>query len=91
MDLANFPRIDSPIFRIVQDRRVFRLALMVAVILGVVAASSTTSSGPSTSSSTKSLHIASTALFLALTVLQAAQTLVLVISGIPKLIIAQMV
>jgi len=54
---------------------------LAAVILGIIAASNTTSNGPSTSSSTKALHDASTALFLALTALQAILTGVLVITA----------
>ena len=59
-----------------QNRRVFRLAILVALILGITSSSTTNSNG-STSTTTNSLHIASTVLFLVVTVLQAVQTIFL--------------
>ena len=60
---------------------------MVGVILGVVAGSDTSSSS---TSQTQALHIASVAIFLFLTIIQALQTAILAtssVSGNAKLII----
>jgi len=67
---------ENPILRITQNRRLFRLAILVALILGIASSTSTNSDG-STSSTTSTLHIASTVLFLVVTVLQAVQTIFL--------------
>ncbi|KAF8162620.1 hypothetical protein B0H34DRAFT_692095 [Crassisporium funariophilum] len=74
--LNDSPRPRSPILQVTQNRRIFRLVLLVALVLGIVAASTTDNSG-SSSSTSRTLHIASTVIFLALTVLQAFQTLLL--------------
>ncbi|KAF8061828.1 hypothetical protein FPV67DRAFT_298202 [Lyophyllum atratum] len=63
--------------RFIRHRRLYRLALLVAVILGSVGISETNSSNPSTVSLGQGLHQASTAIFLALVVLLAYQTLIL--------------
>ena len=55
---------------------------MGAVIIGIVAATRTNSDGPINSPLTRGLHIASAAIFLALTVLQAVQTAILVRSDL---------
>ena len=67
---------ENPLLRITQNRRLFRVAILVALILGI-ASSTTTNSNGSTSSTANSLHIASTIIFLVVTVLQAIQTIFL--------------
>jgi len=67
---------ENPILRITQNRRLFRVAILIALILGIVSATSTNSNG-STSTTSNTLHIASTVLFLVVTVLQAVQTIFL--------------
>jgi len=67
---------NNPILRITQNRRLFRLAILLGLILGIVS-SSTTSSNSGSGSTSDSLHIASTVIFLLVTVLQALQTFVL--------------
>lgn len=79
--LSDHPQIDLPVLRLTQNRRLFRLALLIAVILGVISATQTNTDG-STGSLSKSLHIASTVIFLVLTVLQAIQTVVLAQTGV---------
>ncbi|KAF8809296.1 hypothetical protein BYT27DRAFT_7254796 [Phlegmacium glaucopus] len=69
-----------PILRLTQNRRVFRLAIMIALILGIVSSSTTTSNGTSTTNT--SLHIASTVIFLIVTALQAIQTIILASQGV---------
>ena len=75
---------EHPILRLTQDRRLFRLVVMIALILGIISASSTKSNG-TISATNKSLHIASTIIFLVVTVLQVLQTIILArkdVSGI---------
>ena len=67
---------ENPILRITQNRRLFRVAILVALILGI-ASSTTTNSNGSSSSTANTLHIASTVIFLVVTVLQAVQTIYL--------------
>lgn len=74
---------NHPILRITQNKRIFRLVLTAGVIIGVVAATRTTSNGPSNTSESKALRITSVAIFLALTVVQALQTGILATSSIP--------
>jgi hypothetical protein len=69
---------NHPILRITQDRRMFRFLLTVGVVLGIVAASETTSGNTTT---TKALRIASVVIFLFLTVVQALQTCILATSS----------
>jgi hypothetical protein len=60
---------------------------MLGVILGIIASTRTTSSGPSNTSETRALRIASVTIFLFLTVVQALQTGILAtasISGMPN-------
>ena len=52
------------------------MAILVALILGIASSSSTNSDG-SSSGTTSTLHVASTVLFLVVTVLQAVQTIYL--------------
>jgi hypothetical protein len=80
--LSDLQAANHPILKFTQDRRLFRLLLLVGVILGVVAASETTSSGPSNTSTTKALRITSVVIFLFLTVVQALQTGILATSSI---------
>jgi len=67
---------ENPLLMITQNRRLFRVAILVALILGI-ASSTTTNSDGSSSTTTDTLHIASTVLFLVVTVLQAIQTIYL--------------
>jgi len=67
---------NNPILRITQNRRLFRVAILVALILGI-SASTTTNSNGTISTTTTSLHVASTVIFLLVTVLQAVQTIFL--------------
>ncbi|KAJ7243577.1 hypothetical protein B0H12DRAFT_1310977 [Mycena haematopus] len=60
--------------RILRDRRLFRVALIIGVVLGVMGINDSTSSNPSKAASGVNLHRASTILFLALTGIQAVQT-----------------
>jgi hypothetical protein len=62
--------------RITQNRRLFRAAILIALILGIASSSSTNSNG-SSSTTTDTLHVASTIIFLVVTVLQAVQTIFL--------------
>jgi hypothetical protein len=76
-------RLDKhPILRIIQDRRPFRLLLVAGVILGIVAATRFTPSGPSNTTQAKALRIASVTIFLFLTLVQALQTGILATSSI---------
>ncbi|KAJ7579310.1 hypothetical protein C8J56DRAFT_1110606 [Mycena floridula] len=63
--------------RIVSDRRVFRAALMVAVIIGVVGITDLSSSKASDITTGQHLRKISTIVFLVLTILQAYQTFLL--------------
>ena len=54
---------------------------MVGVIVGIIAATETTSSGPSNTTTTKALRVTNVAIFLFLTVLQALQTVILATSS----------
>lgn len=65
---------NNPILRITQNRRLFRLAILLGLILGIVSSSTSSSNG---STSSESLHIASTVIFLVVTILQAIQTIYL--------------
>lgn len=67
---------NNPILRITQNRRLFRGAILAGLILGISAATTTNSDGTS-STTTTSLHVASTVIFLVVTVLQAVQTIFL--------------
>ncbi|KAF8809298.1 hypothetical protein BYT27DRAFT_7136418 [Phlegmacium glaucopus] len=80
MLISDVPPSNHPLLRLTQNRRIFRLAVLLALVLGIVASSTTNSNGTSTTT-TKSLHIASTAIFLVLTVLQVIQTVILAKSG----------
>lgn len=80
--LSDLRAANHPILRITQAERLFRLVLTAGVVIGIVAASSTTSTGPSNTPKTKALRITSVAIFLALTVVQAIQTGILATSSI---------
>lgn len=69
----------SRISRLIQNRHLFRLALTVAVALGIAASNLVTSSNASSRSTGNSLREASTIIFLVLTVLQTYQTVLFVI------------
>ncbi|KAF9477939.1 hypothetical protein BDN70DRAFT_944910 [Pholiota conissans] len=74
--MQNRPESSNPIIRLTKNRRLFRLTLLIAVILGVVSSTSASKTG-TFSSSGKTERQASTILFLILTLLQAFQTLLL--------------
>lgn len=62
---------------------------MVGVIVGVIAATETTSTGPSNTTTTQALRVTSVAIFLFLTLVQALQTGILAtssVSGMQKII-----
>lgn len=65
--------------KLTQDRKIFRLLLMVGVLLGVVAGSETRSSNPT---QIEDLRVASAVIFLFLTLVQALQTGILATSSI---------
>ncbi|CAA7266695.1 unnamed protein product [Cyclocybe aegerita] len=73
--LSDRPPTTNPIIRLTQNRRMFRLALLVAVVIGVVAASG--SNGGLNDNTSSALRKTSTSIFLVLTVLQAFQTIYL--------------
>ncbi|KAJ6588100.1 hypothetical protein B0H19DRAFT_1205772 [Mycena capillaripes] len=60
--------------KLMRDRRLFRLVLMVGVVLGVVGISDATSSDPDKAATGANLRRASTILFVVLTLIQAVQT-----------------
>ncbi|KAF8892350.1 hypothetical protein CPB84DRAFT_1748770 [Gymnopilus junonius] len=77
--LTRRPPPSHPILRLTRNRRLFRVVLMIAVALGIASSSMTDATHTaSNDSKIKSLHEASTIIFLILTVLQALQTLVFV-------------
>jgi len=80
--LSDLRAANYPILRITRAERLFRLVLTAGVVIGIVAATRTTSTGPSNTSDTKALRITSVAIFLALTVVQAIQTGILATSSI---------
>jgi len=71
---------NHPILKFTEDRRLFRLLLLVGVILGIVAGSETGSSTNPTQ--VQDLHIASVVIFLFLTLVQALQTAILATSSV---------
>jgi len=73
--LSDYPT-KSRILRFTQNRRAFKIVLIVAVALGI-AASSTFDASPNASNTSSSLRKASTIIFLVLTALQAIQTIYL--------------
>jgi len=78
--LSDLRPANHPILKFTQDRRVFRLLLMVGVILGIVAGSETGSSTNPTR--IQDLRIASVVIFLFLTLVQALQTGILATSSV---------
>jgi hypothetical protein len=80
--LSGIRAANHPILKITQDRRIFRLLLLVGVVLGVVAGSETGSNTNPTQ--ILDLRIASVVIFLVLTLVQALQTAILATSsGMP--------
>ncbi|KAJ7503074.1 hypothetical protein B0H11DRAFT_1854316 [Mycena galericulata] len=71
-------RLDSLPMQLMRNRRIFRTALLVGVIMGIVGVTDTMSSSTSTVSTGTALRKASTILFLVLTVLQTLQAIVVV-------------
>ena len=77
--LTGRPPPSHPVLRFTRNRRLFRVLLMVAVALGIASSSMTDATHTAANDNTiKSLHEASTIIFLVLTALQALQTLRLV-------------
>ncbi|KAJ7672382.1 hypothetical protein DFH06DRAFT_979669, partial [Mycena polygramma] len=68
------PPLNALPLKIIRDRRLFRLVLVIGVVLGVMAISDASSSDPKKASSGVTLHRASTIIFLVLTFIQALQT-----------------
>jgi len=76
--LTNVSPRKGPLSQIIYNRRIFRMIMMVGVVLGIVASTEMSSGDASTTSGTAhSLRIASTVIFLVLTILVAYQTLIL--------------
>ena len=73
--LNDSPLPPHPIIALTRNRRIFRLALTIAVALGSAGTSMSQSSNSSTAHTGKTLHVVSTVMFLVLTILQALQTL----------------
>ncbi|EDR00897.1 uncharacterized protein LACBIDRAFT_295674 [Laccaria bicolor S238N-H82] len=73
--LNDSPPPRNPIIALTRNRRIFRLALVLAVALGSAGTSMSQSSSSSTAHTGKTLHVISTVMFLVLTILQALQTL----------------
>ncbi|KAJ7636323.1 hypothetical protein FB45DRAFT_906385 [Roridomyces roridus] len=73
--LAGGPGADGTTLNLLRNSRVFRLLLLLGVILSIVGTTDITSSNPNTVSTGESLHKASTAIFLVLTLVQLAQTI----------------
>jgi len=80
--LSDLRAANHPILRITQSKGLFRLVLTAGVVIGIVAATRTTSTGPSNTPNTKALRITSVAIFLVLTIVQAVQTIILATSSI---------
>ena len=77
--LSEIRAADHPILKFIQDRRIFRLLLIVGVVFGVVAGSET---GTSTSQVLiLNSRITSVVIFLFLTLVQALQTAILAASS----------
>ena len=89
--LSEIRAADHPILKFTQDRRIFRLLLIVGVVFGVVAGSET---GTSTSQVLiLNLRITSVVIFLFLTLVQALQTAILATSsasGTQNLVLCRM-
>ncbi|KAJ7125227.1 hypothetical protein C8R44DRAFT_619682 [Mycena epipterygia] len=64
--------------QLIRSRRLFRTALLIGVILGVIGINDATSSDASTASTGTALRKASTIVFLVLTILQALQAVIVV-------------
>ena len=68
------PRVQNGPLRILRDRRLFRIILVIGVGLAIMGTTDSTSSDPSKAATGTNLRRASTILFAALTVIQAVQT-----------------
>jgi len=77
--LSDLRAANHPILKFTQDRRIFRLLLLVGVVLGIVAGSESSSTS---ASQIQALRISSVAIFLFLTVVQALQTGILATSSV---------
>lgn len=74
--MRNHPESTSPIIRLTKNRHLYRIVLMVAVILVIISTTSIKSNG-SSSNTAKVERDVGVVIFLALTALQAFQTLIL--------------
>ncbi|KAJ6453579.1 hypothetical protein C8R45DRAFT_1192825, partial [Mycena sanguinolenta] len=72
--VSGAPPVEYGALRILRNRRLFRILLIVGVVLGIMGTNDSTSSNPSTASSGATLRRASLILFLVLTLIQALQT-----------------
>ncbi|KAG6834755.1 hypothetical protein H0H93_007600 [Arthromyces matolae] len=75
--LDNPPELEQGPLRLLKNRRLFRIVLLVAVVIGVIGSTRADSSDPQNG---KPYKVASTIIFLALTVLSAFQTVLLALS-----------
>jgi len=82
--LARFVLVESEpptgLLAILRNHRLFHLVLMAGVIIGIIGVTDITSSDPSTQSTGETLHKVSAVIFFVLTVLQAFQTVMLLIA-----------
>ncbi|KAJ4475507.1 hypothetical protein J3R30DRAFT_3499954 [Lentinula aciculospora] len=79
LSLLTVPKAyDNPLTFLMHNRKLFHLALIAGMIMGIIGISDSTSSTPSSSGST--LRKASVVVFVVLTILQAYQTIILVMS-----------
>ncbi|KAJ7612340.1 hypothetical protein DFH06DRAFT_1371418 [Mycena polygramma] len=72
--VSEAPPVEIVPLRIIRDRRLFRIVLIIGVVLGVNGISDASSSDPNKAASGANQHRASTILFLVLTLIQALQT-----------------
>ncbi|KAJ6453605.1 hypothetical protein C8R45DRAFT_1223178 [Mycena sanguinolenta] len=68
------PRVQYGPLRILRDRRLFRILLVIGVALAILGTTDSTSSDPNKAATGTKLRRASTILFMALTLIQAVQT-----------------
>ncbi|KAF7366921.1 hypothetical protein MSAN_00950800 [Mycena sanguinolenta] len=72
--VSEAPPVEYGALQILRNRRLFRIALIVGVVLGIMGTNDSTSSNPSTASSGTNLRRSSLILFLVLTLIQSLQT-----------------
>lgn len=81
IELSNMPLPQNIISRFTQNRHLFRVTLSIAIVLGIIGITKSTSSDASSRSTGSTLHKASTIMFLVLTILQAYQTVLFTMSN----------